>query len=128
MNKRTGIIFAEIGGTLGIISSLGLFVLIKGILTIQGISIGFATTPFLGITDPELLLILSTIATISIGSIGIIAALYAKKNAKVSALLMIATGLAGFLTFNYVWTLSGILLIVGGIITIKKEEEEEEGI
>lgn len=112
---------AIIGGVLGIFVSLGLYGLIEGIIPTNGIAIGFiyGATPVLGISDPKAVLAIQTFSATTLAFIGIIAAYKLSKNVRNSALIIIASGIAGFIFMGILWIPTGILFVLGGILLMR---------
>lgn len=119
MIENRGRYLAIIGGLLGIFSSLGLYGLIKGIIPINGMAFFYAMTPVMGISDPGTVLAIYTFSSTSLAVIGIIAAYKLSKNVRNSALIIITSGLAGFLFMSYLWFPAGFLLVLGGILLMR---------
>lgn len=119
MIKNRGRYLAIIGGVLGICVSLGLYGLVKGIIPTNGIAFFYAVTPVLRISDPSTLLAIYTFSSTTIAVIGIIAAYRLSKNVRNSALIIIASGVAGFLFMGFLWIPAGFLLVLGGILLMR---------
>ncbi|WMW26386.1 hypothetical protein RE474_06675 [Methanolobus sediminis] len=119
MTENRGRYLAIIGGILGICVSLGLFSIIKGIIPTNGIGFIYGVTPVLGISDPDTVLAIYTFSSTALAVIGIIAAYRLSKNVRNSALIIIASGLAGFLFMSYLWFPAGFLLVLGGILLMR---------
>jgi uncharacterized membrane protein (UPF0136 family) len=117
MTENRGRYLAIIGGVLGIFISLGLYGLIKGI--IPGISFFYSATPVLGISDPDIVMAIYIFSSTALAVIGIIAAYRLSENIRNSALIIIASGLAGFLFMSYLWFPAGFLLVLGGILLMR---------
>ena len=121
MTENRGRYLTIIGGVLGIFVSLGLYGLIEGIITTNYIAIAFiyGTTPVLGISDPKTVLAIQTFSATALAFIGIIAAYKLSKNVRNSALIIIASGIAGFLFMGFLWIPTGILFVIGGILLMR---------
>nr|WP_321496984.1 hypothetical protein [uncultured Methanolobus sp.] len=121
MTANRGRYLAIIGGVLGIFVSLGLYGLIEGIIPTNGIAIAFvyAVTPVLGISDPKTVLAIYTFSATALAVIGIIAAYRLSQNVRNSALIIIASGIAGFLFMGFLWIPAGFLLVLGGILLMR---------
>lgn len=121
MTENRGRYLAIIGGVLGIFVSLGLYGLIEGIIPTNGIAIAFiyGATPVLGISDPKTVLAIHTFSSTALAVIGIIAAYRLSENVRNSALIIIASGLAGFIFMGILWIPTGILFVLGGILLMR---------
>jgi hypothetical protein len=73
----------------------------------------------LGISDPKTVLAIYIFSSTALAVIGIIAAYRLSENIRNSALIIIASGLAGFLFMSYLWFPAGFLLVLGGILLMR---------
>ncbi|SFM71746.1 hypothetical protein [Methanolobus profundi] len=124
MAENRGRYLAIIGGVLGIFVSLGLYGLIEGIIPTNGIAIGFiyGATPVLGISDPKTVLAIHTFSATALAVIGIIAAYKLSENVRNSALIIIASGVVGFIFMGILWIPTDILLVLGGILLMRDKK------
>ncbi|MBP1909561.1 hypothetical protein [Methanolobus bombayensis] len=119
MTENRGRYLAIIGGVLGIFVSLGLYGLIKGIIPTNGMAFAYAVKPLLGISDPNTVVAIYTFSSTALAVIGIIAAYRLSENIRNSALIIIASGVAGFLFMGFLWIPAGFLLVLGGILLMR---------
>jgi hypothetical protein len=121
MTENRGRYLAIIGGILGICVSLGFFGIVKGIIHTNGIGIAFVygVTPVLGISDPGTVLAIYTFSSTALAVIGIIAAYRLSENVRNSALIIIASGVVGFIFMGFLWIPAGFLLVLGGILLMR---------
>jgi len=120
MTENQGRYLAIIGGVLGIFVSLGLYGLIKGIIPTNGMAFAYAVKPVVGISDPNTVMAIYTFSATALAVIGIIAAYKLSKNVRNSALIIIASGLTGFIFMGFLWIPTGILFVLSGIIFMRE--------
>jgi hypothetical protein len=119
MTENRGRYLAVIGGVLGIGVSLGLYALLKGIIPTNGMGFIYGVKPVLGISDPSTVMAIYTFSATALAVIGIIAAYRLLENIRNSALIIIASGIAGFLFMGFLWIPAGFLLVLGGILLLR---------
>lgn len=116
MTKNRGRYLAVIGGILGICISLGLFGTLTGIIPTNGMFIGYSVEQILWISDPITVLAINTFSSTALAVIGIMSAYKLSGNICNSVLVIIASGVAGFIFMGFLWIPIGSLLVLGGIL------------
>lgn len=109
MSRRAEMILGVIGGIFGIL--FGIFA-----ITVAGIGSIF------GASDASLVFNLG-FAAVLLGILGIVGGAVTNKNKKMAGGLMLATGLLGFIAISMFWTIPGLLLLIGGILTFVTKDE-----
>ena len=119
MRENRGRYLAVIGGVLGICVSLGFFGMIKGIISINGIIVGYYVKQILWISDPNTILAIDIFSSTALAVIGMISAYKLSKNVRNSAFIIVASGIAGFIFVGLLWIPAGSLLVLGGILLMR---------